>query len=532
MHSVWLITSFTVLALFGAIAILPTLHKSTRTQINTWSVSFWNLDTLRTFGKAPLIFTLISAHILSGWAWGSAVSWLLITLIFGLLLLPLTDFGFCNFNTRRPSNGWPHKLAHSLFLIASLSILTKIVVGLVIDVPEISIAAMLFIVLLALNRYSGKASLLLLIFSLISGAIINTNLTFTFDGETWLFELLLSSLTLACLLSLTRNLSSTAHLSILSGCGTMIVSLAFIVAGLLYSAEFSSLSTPNEPGLPLICLALLLPGLLPGIDRSARPKSGFTTIGSAITSSHLLIFIIGMVVVIAIISMSSSFGNSFSNPSAGSPVEKLLNTAQSGNLYSVAFAPEAIIINLIEQLLDALPIDEAFTQTSKYIVIMCLVLSIIQLAVNQLKTTLSIFEGISKRRSLRIKHSNSIAPWAIGFAIVAALMFAPALNLWLACSCSFAILIVHEFCTRSLQLPDARPATRVYLSLSLVLVLSFALQLIYLTVHSGLQNQFGVTSIFFLLFTLFMLQLTPNALSLVTKLKKAQSSSLEELKNL
>jgi hypothetical protein len=532
MHSVWLIMAFTVLALFGAIAILPTLHKTTRTQFSTWPVSFWSLETLRTFGKAPLIFTLISANILSGWAWGSAVSWLLITLIFGLLLLPLTDYGFDKFDTRRPSNNWAHKITHSLFLIASLSILTKIVVGLVMVIPEIGATAMLFIILMALNRYSGKASLLLLTFGLICGAILSANISLTIDGEAWLFELLLSSSALACLFSLSVNRSSRTSLGILSGVGALIISLVFTTVGLLFSGELSPLNTPREPALPLICLALLLPGLLPGVERYGRSKAKFATIGNTITSSHLLVFIVGMVIVISIISMSSSFVNSFSNPPLSSAVEELVSTTLSGNLYSDSFAPETIMVSMIEQLLNALPIDDAYIQISKYVVILSLILGIVQLAIKQLETVLGISRSIFKPRSALNKPTNPIVPWALSGAIIAALMLAPALSLWLACSCSFAILIVHEFCTRSLKLSDTRPATRVYLSLSLILIVSLAFQLTYLMVSSGLQNQFGVTGIVFLLLMLFMLQLAPQSLNLANKLKKAQSSSLEELKNL
>jgi hypothetical protein len=527
MNSVWLIISFTVLALFGAVTLLPTLHKTTQTQISVWPVSFWSIETLRIFGKMPLVFTLISANILSSWVWGSAVSWLLITFIFGLLLLPLSDYGFDSFDTHRLSNSWGYKIIHGLFLLASLSILIKIVIGLIMVFPEIGAAALLFLTLMAFNRNTNKMSLTLLILGLICGAIISANISLTVGGEIWLFELLLSSFVLVCLFSLSPNLASKTTLGILNGLGALIVVLTLIAAGLLHSGEFSALSTPSEPALPLICLALLLPGLLPGIDRSGRSKGNFSTISSAITSSHLLVYITGMVIIIAIISMSASFVNSFSVPPISSPSEELMNTVHIGDLYSASFAPEKIILSTIEQMLSALPIDEAFTHASKYVIILSLILGIVQLAIKQLETILGIF----KPRTSANKPANFITPWLLGGMIVAAVMFTPDLSLWLACSCSFAVLIVQEFCNRSLRLSDASPATKVYLSLSLILIVSLAMQLLYLTVNFGLQKQFSVSGVVLLLLLLFMLQLIPKGRNLVSKLKKTQSSALEKLKS-
>lgn len=528
MHSVWLIISFTVLALFGAITVLPILHKTTQTQQSKWPGSFWSAETLRSFGKMPLIFTLLSANILSGWAWGSAVSWLLITLIFGLLLLPLSNNGFASLDNQGRTNGTSHKVTHGLFLIASLSILIKIIVGLTMAFPEIGVAAMLFITLLALNRYSGRAALLLLIISLIGGAAISANISLTPNGPTWLLELLLSGFTLACLYSVNSNPASKTTLGIINGLGALIVAIAFIAAGLLYSGELSTINIPRAPALPLICLVLLLPGLLPGVDRSGSSKANFSTRRDAITSSHLLIFIVGIVIATAIISMSPSFVNAFSASPPSSPAGGLVNSVISGSIYSTWFAPETIVVHMIEQLLIALPIDPAFTYVSKYLAILILVLGIVQLAIKQLETSLKLF----KTQTSTTAPINFIAPWLIAVAVVVAGLFAPDLSLWLACSCSFSVLILRDFCARSLLLSDTRPATRVYLSLSLVLLLSITIQLVYLAVSSGLQKQFSVSVIVVLLLLLYLLPLAEQAQNLVRKLKKTQSSALEDLKNL
>ena len=128
MNSMWLIILFAVVTLFGAITVPPMLHKSMgmRDQNAYRRTGFWRIETLNIAGNTPLVFTLLCASIVGGWAWGVAAGWLLITLIMGLLLLPLLNHGFDGFDTQRSEKSWLYRLTHSLFLIASLSILIKI----------------------------------------------------------------------------------------------------------------------------------------------------------------------------------------------------------------------------------------------------------------------------------------------------------------------------------------------------------------------------------------------------------------------
>ena len=535
MNSMWLILLFAVVALFGAITVLPMLHKSMRMQDQDayMRAGFWRIETLRIAGNTPLVFSLICASILAGWTWGVAASWLLIILILGLLLLPLLNHGFDGFDTQRSEQSWLYRLTHKLFLIASVSILIKIIVGILIGFPAAGGAAVLFVVLMAFNRYKGALSVLLLSVGLIACAIISSMLTPSLLGEPWLTRLILGGLAVASLFSINENRSLKTSISLFGGLGVMILLGVFIVSGLLHTNELTAsipAGDPERQALPLICLVLLLPGLLPGVNRTQKSGANFSTVGSTLTSSHLLFYIASILVAATIIAMPGPLAESLLVPAS----DKIVGPALSGSLYVASLAPEQLVVDLIKQLLTTITandaFNDAFTPALKFVVILSLLLNILQLAIKQLHTLLGLRRATAANDQADNRPTSLLAPWLISGVILAAMLHAPNLSLWLACSGSFAVLLVLEVCTQSTSLSENHPAARIYLALALSMVIGLALQFLFLAVTTGLEKYYVISGTTALVFTLFTLQVTPELLKVISKLKKTQTSALDEFK--
>ncbi|MBT5032303.1 MAG: hypothetical protein HOM55_08415 [Proteobacteria bacterium] len=535
MNSMWLIILFAVVTLFGAITVPPMLHKSMgmRDQNAYRRTGFWRIETLNIAGNTPLVFTLLCASIVGGWAWGVAAGWLLITLIMGLLLLPLLNHGFDGFDTQRSEKSWLYRLTHSLFLIASLSILIKIIVGLLIGFPAAGGAAVLFVVLMAFNRYNGALSGLLLSVGLIICAIISSMLTPSLLGEPWLIRLILGSLAVASLFSISENRSLKTSISLLGGLGVMILLGVFIVSGLLHTTELTALipaSDSERQALPLICLVLLLPGLLPGVNRTQKSGANFSTVGSTLTSSHLLFYVASMLVAVSIIAMSGPLADSSLAPAS----DKIVGPVLSGSLYLDSLAPEQLVVDLIKQMLTTLTANDAFNDTFtpalKFVVILSLLLNVLQLTIKQLHTLLGLRRATAADDKADNRPTSRVTPWLISGIILVATLHAPNLGLWLACSGSFAALLVLEVCTQATRLSENRPAARIYLALALSMVMGVALQFLYLAVTTGLEKYYVITGTTVLVFTLFTLQIAPELRKVISKLKKTQSSALDDFK--
>ena len=182
-----------------------------------------------------------------------------------------------------------------------------------------------------------------------------------------------------------------------------------------------------------------------------------------------------------------------------------------------------------------LSFDNQYASIIEYLVVFSLVLGILQLALKQLESILQLVSSSfspPERADTKANWIASATPWFISAVLTTTILFVPDLELWLSCSASFSVLIVHQFCTRSLKLSDSGPATRVYLSISLVLVMSLALQLIYLAVSSGLENRIIVTAISLVILLLHLLQTAPLVPVLINKLRKTGGSALAELNKL
>ena len=534
MNSMWLILLFAVVALFGAITVPPMLHKSMGMQDQDayMRAGFWRIETLRIAGNTPLVFSLICASILGGWTWGFAASWLLIILILGLLLLPLLNHGFDGFDIQRSEKSWLYRLTHKLFLIASLSILIKIIVGLLIGFPAAGGAAVLFVGLMAFNRYNGALSVLLLSVGLLACAIISSMLRPLLLGEPWLTQLILGSLVVASLFSISENRSLKASISLLGGLGVMILLGVFIVSGLLHTNELTvaiSAGDSERQALPLICLVLLLPGLLPGVNRTQKSGANFSTVGSTLTSSHLLFYIASILVVVAIIGMPGTLAESSLAPAS----DKIVGPILSGSLYVESLAPEQLVVDLIKQMLTTYTandaFNDAFTPALIFVVILSLLLNALQLAIKQLHTV-RLWRATAPNDEADNRPTSLVAPWLISGVILVAMLHAPNLSLWLACSGSFAVLLVLEVCTQSTSLSENRPAARIYLALALSMVIGLALQFLFLAVTTGLEKYYFITGTTVLVFTLFILQIAPELRKVISNLKKTQTSALDEFK--
>ena len=515
MNGIWLVIGCALLVIFGAAAVLPMLQKSlpARSHIDARHISF--SQGLSIFGEIPLILVMLAASLLSGWGWGASTAWLVLMLVLGLMLMPLLKHGISTFDTPEETPSFGYQFVQLIFALAVLVILAQVAQALLTAFPGAALGVLIFLATLLLGRYTGLPMLILSLLALLIGGLASSYLQVQFGGHfAWsagYAQLLITETTLwstlfvLVLYVVAKSGASSGRIIVAASIGVLAL-LALLVSGQIIApaslAVSDTINTERAPALAYVCLFALLPGLLPGTNRSWGIGTNFSSAAKAVTSLHLLAYLASLVIIGSLVALYSQY-----------PLPAALG--------DVMLDPGLIAVGLIGHIRQTADLFQLSPSALEYFGVLIVVVACLELGLKLVRTGSRVF----KTKALRWMHP--VHPWLVGGLVIAACSIPHGINGWLVASISYAVLVIHELCKHIKDMDAQRTVSRFYMVLGLLLIIGITAQLIYFAVSSYLDQNFVwfAIAIYGLLFTGW--NLVPAAPSIFKAIRSTPSSALD-----